>query len=92
MAVLTKLVEALGQSPAQLKPLGVLLTLPVPVPLLLKVTMRFVAVTLKMAVTLRAALIVTAQLLFVPLHAPLQPAKLLPVLAWAYKVTWVPDV
>lgn len=44
----------------------------------------------KFAVTLRAALSVTVQLLLVPLQAPLQPVKLLPPDAWASKVTVVP--
>ena len=88
--VLAKLAVAPLQSVAQLKPLGLLLTLPVPVPILLRVTMRFVAATLKLAVTLRAALIVTEQLLLVPVQAPLQPAKLLPDAACAVNVTCVP--
>ncbi len=75
--VLAKLAEALAQPSAQLKPVGLLLTLPVPVPLLLRVTMRFVGVTLKVAVTLRALSMLMVQVP-VPLHAPLQPVKLLP--------------
>ena len=78
--VLAKLAEAMAQPSAQFKPLGLLLTLPVPVPVLLRVTKRFVAVTLKVAVTLRALSMLTVQLP-VPKHAPLQPAKLLPVSA-----------
>ena len=87
--VLAKLDEALAQPSAQLNPLGLLLTLPVPVPLLLRVTKRFVAVTLKVAVTLRALLMLTVQLP-VPLQAPPQPAKLLPDAGCAVKVTCVP--
>ena len=89
--VLAKLAEAPEQPCAQLKPLGLLVTLPVPVPLFVRVTMRFEAVKLKVAVTLRAALIVTVQLLLAPMQAPLHPVKLLPDAAWAFKVTWVPE-
>ena len=78
------------QSAAQVKPLGLLLTLPVPLPILFKVTKRVLLATLKLAVTLRAALIVTEQLLLVPVQAPPQPAKLLPDAAWAVNVTCVP--
>ena len=42
--VLAKLAEAPLQLAVQLKPLGLLLTLPVPEPLLLKVTTWFVAI------------------------------------------------
>lgn len=42
--VLAKLAEATVHPSAQAKPLGLLLTLPVPEPLLLKVTTRFVAI------------------------------------------------
>ena len=87
--VLAKLAEVLAHPSAQLKPPGSLLTLPVPVPLLLRVTQRFVAATLKVAVTLRALSMLTVQ---EPLlkHAPLQPAKLLPEAGSAVKVTCVP--
>ena len=57
---------------------------------LFKVTKRVLLATLKLAVTLRAALIVTEQLLLVPVQAPPQPAKLLPDAAWAVNVTCVP--
>ena len=79
------------QKVPQLMPPGVLVTTPLPVPLLLRVSKLFVAVALKVAVTLRALSMLTVQLLFVPLHAPPQPAKLLPDAAWAFKVTWAPD-
>ena len=88
--VLAKLAVAPLQSVEQLKPLGLLLTLPVPLPILFKVTKRVLLATLKLAVTLRAALIVTEQLLLVPVQAPPQPAKLLPDAAWAVNVTCVP--
>lgn len=89
-ALLEKLADAPLQSVAQAKPLGLLLTLPVPLPALFKVTKRVLLATLKLAVTLRAALIVTEQLLLVPVQAPPQPAKLLPDAACAVNVTCVP--
>jgi hypothetical protein len=46
---------------------------------------------LKVAVTLRAELIVTVQVP-VPLHAPLQPANVEPDAAAGVRVTAVPDV
>lgn len=45
---------------------------------------------LKLAVTLRAAVIETMQVLEVPLHAPFQPVKVDPVEAIADSVTVVP--
>ena len=41
---------------------------------------------LKLAVTLRAIFMATVQVSAVPLQAPPQPTKLLPLLAWARKV------
>lgn len=76
------------QPAAQLKPLGVLVTLPVPLPVLLKVTTRVLVAALKLAVTLLAASMVTVHEP-VPVQAPDQPAKVLPAAACAVKVTGV---
>ena len=73
----------------QLRPAGLLVTLPVPVPDLVSVTKRVVAAVVKLAVTLRALSMLTVQLL-VPLQAPPQPVKLLPDAGYATKVTDVP--
>ena len=78
----------------QLMPPGLLETLPVPVPDLVTVSAKFVGaggVVVKLAVTLCAALIVTAQVEAVPLHAPPQPVKLEPLSGAAVKVTLEPD-
>ena len=87
--VLAKLADALVQPAVQLKPLGLLVTLPAPVPDLVSVTKRVVAAAVKLAVTLRALSMLTVQLL-VPLQAPPQPVKLLPDAGYATKVTDVP--
>ena len=87
--VLGKLTDALRQYAVQLKPLGLLVTLPVPAPDLVSVTRRVVAAAVKLAVTLRALSMLTVQLL-VPVQAPLQPVKLLPDVGCAVKVTDVP--
>ena len=67
-----------------------MVTLPVPLPALFRTNGRVAVVELKLAVTLRALLMLTLQLLAVPLQAPLQPVKLLPEAACAIKVTDVP--
>lgn len=90
--LLAKLDEAMPQSAAQIKPLGLLVTLPVPVPDLLSVIRRCTGAEVKLAVTLRALSILTLQLSAVPLQAPLQPVKLLPDAACAVNVTGVPAV
>jgi len=76
------------QVPGQLMPVGVLVTVPDPVPANVTVSAKF-TVALKVAVTDRAALMVTAQLA-VPVHAPLQPAKVEPVVGVSAKMTLVP--
>ena len=87
--MLAKLADALEQVLPQLRPAGLLVTLPVPVPDLVSVTKRVVAAVVKLAVTLRALSMLTVQLL-VPVQAPLQPVKLLPDAGCAFKVTDVP--
>ena len=87
--MLAKLADALVQPAVQLKPLGLLVTLPAPVPDLVSVTKRVVAAAVKLAVTLRALSMLTVQLL-VPLQAPPQPVKLLPDAGYAVKVTDAP--
>ena len=76
------------QSIPQLIPAGLLVTFPLPVPVLLTVRVyRVVAV--KVAVTVRAWDIVTWQVP-APLHDPLQPANFEPLAGVAVKVTTVP--
>src|SRR5207237_5785051 len=48
--------------------------------------------TLKLAVTLFAASIVTVHVVDVPVHAPLQPPNVLLALGAAVSVTWAPCV
>jgi len=72
----------------QLIPLGLEVTVPVPVPARVTPSANVDAV-LNVAVTARAWLIATVQVL-VPVHAPLQPAKLAPLPAAAVSVTDVP--
>ena len=69
-------------------PLGLEVTVPVPVPARVTASAKVEAV-LNVAVTERAAVIETVQAP-VPEHAPLQPAKLAPLLAEAVSVTEVP--
>jgi hypothetical protein len=71
-------------------PAGALETVPDPEPLLLTVSVNDWSA--KVAVTLRAALIVTVQLLAVPEQPPLQPVKVEPAAGAAVRVTAVPDV
>ena len=70
-------------------PAGVLVTVPRPVPDLL--TFRATATMVNEAVTLCAAVMLTTQLP-VPVHAPLQPEKVLPVVGVAVSVTLAPIV
>jgi hypothetical protein len=77
------------QVPGQLIPVGLLVTVPVPVPASETVSGNVVTDVLNVAVTDFAALIVTLQVP-VPVHAPLQPAKVEPEpTAWV-RVTTVP--
>jgi hypothetical protein len=73
-----------GQPVEQLMPVGLLVTLPCPVPVLDTVSSRLVWV--KVAVTDRLACMLTTQLP-VPLHAPDQPAKVESLAAAAVSVT-----
>ena len=73
----------------QVIPLGLLVTLPDPVPANVTESAKVVTAVLNVAVTDLAALIVTLQVP-VPLQAPLQPAKVDPAAAAAVKVTTVP--
>ena len=73
----------------QLTPAGVEVTVPVPVPAF--VTVRAMGIRLKVAVTERAALMVTWQAP-VPVQAPLQPAKVEPAVAAWLRVTTVPEL
>ena len=78
----------------QLMPPGLLEMLPVPAPDFVTVSAKLKGaggVVVKLAVTLCAALIVTAQVEAVPLHAPPQPVKLEPLLGAAVSVTLEPD-
>jgi hypothetical protein len=71
-------------------PAGFDATIPEPAPLLLTVSVCVPwALVVNVAVTLRAWVMLTTQVP-VPLHAPLQPVKVEPVLAAAVKVTEVP--
>src|SRR5215831_21154194 len=71
-------------------PDGALETAPVPLPDFVTVSMK--AGKLNAAVTDVAALIVTVQLLAVPVQAPLQPVNVEPTAGAAVRVTAVPDV
>ena len=72
----------------QVMPAGSLVTVPPPVPALLTVKVRNTGSSVNVAVTDRAALIVTVHVA-VPLHATLQPAKLEPAAGVAVSVTTV---
>ena len=68
-------------------PAGTLVTVPLPVPALLSVNAKVWVI--KVAVTERAALMVTEQEAAVPVHAPLQPLKVEPAAGVAVNVTAV---
>jgi hypothetical protein len=65
-------------------------TVPAPVPALLTLTTNLVETALKLALTLRAALMVTEQGP-VPEHTPLQPVKVEPDAAVAVRTTTVEE-
>ena len=90
VAVFEKLPDAPLQSMAHESPVGLLVTLPVPIPDLANVTVRVVTSAAKFAVTLRALSTLTLQVLLEPAQAPPQPLKMLPVAACAVSVTAVP--
>lgn len=69
-------------------PAGEDVTDPVPAPE--RATVKFAVLRVKVAETLRAAVMVTVQVDAVPVQAPLQPAKLLPDAGTAVRVTDVP--
>jgi hypothetical protein len=77
------------QSAPQSIPLGDEVTVPLPVPALPTVSANPPPTVLKVAVTLRAAVMLTVQGP-VPVHAPDQPAKTDPPAAVAVKLTLVP--
>jgi hypothetical protein len=68
-----------------------LVIVPEPVPVLLTVSVYEVVVTLNVAVTVRAALIVTVHIP-VPLQSPDQPVNVDPLLGVAVSVTEAPEV
>ena len=70
-------------------PAGFDVTVPVPVPALVTVSANELVVVLKVAVTLRAAVIDTVQVPVALVHAPLQPANVEPLAAAAVSVTEV---
>jgi hypothetical protein len=74
-----------AQVAPQLMPAGELVTVPAPVPDL--VTVSCTGTAEKLAVTAFAALIVTVQVLAVPVHDPDQPLKVDPAVATAVKMT-----
>jgi hypothetical protein len=73
----------------QFTPVGAEVTVPAPVPAFVTLSANVAAVVLKVAVTLRAAVIDVVQVP-VPVHAPLQPANVDPLAAAAVSVTDVP--
>ena len=72
----------------QLIPVGELVIVPLPVPVLL-IFNEYCGIALNVAVTLFAALMLTAQVP-VPLHGPPQPANVEPLAGLAVKVIDVP--
>jgi len=74
----------------QLTPAGEDVTVPLPVPARVTLSGYRIGFALNVAVTVRPAVIVTVQVTAVPVHAPLQPAKALPVAGVARRVTTVP--
>ena len=76
--------------PGQLIAPSLDVTVPLPVPAGFTVSVNRCTLPLKVAVTDRAALIVTVQVVLVVVQLPLQPAKVDPVLGVAVSVTIVP--
>jgi hypothetical protein len=83
---LAKLAEHVGW---QEIPAGALLTVPVPLPASVTVSVKFVVDLLNVAVTVCAAVIVTEQLA-IPEHPPLHPAKVEPDAGVAVSATTCP--
>lgn len=78
------------QPPPQLIPVGLLVTVPAPVPAFVTVSTKVVTAGLNVAVTDSAALIVTVHVP-VPVHpAPLQPPNVEPEFTAAVSTTWEP--
>lgn len=89
--VAEQLVEPTAVGVAQLTPAGEEATVPDTLATdLLAVTVSVCMTALKVAVTARSALSVTVQVVAVPVHAPLQPAKVVPAGAVAVSDTEVP--
>jgi hypothetical protein len=80
---------ALQVAPQSIVPGGTLATVPAPVPARLTVSAKLPGAAVKLAVTFRAALIVTTHRP-VPVQSPLQPAKVAPPVGVALSVTGVP--
>ena len=76
--------------PGQLISPSLDVTVPLPVPAGFTVSVNRCTLALKVAVTDRAPLIVTVQVVLVVVQLPLQPAKVDPVLGVAVSVTIVP--
>jgi hypothetical protein len=74
-----------AQVTPQLIPAGVLVTVPAPAPAL--VTVNWTGIGVKLAVTVFAALMVTAQVVAVPVQPPVQLLNVEPAVAAAVKVT-----
>ena len=70
-------------------PAGVLVTVPDPAPLIDTVSEPGGALELKVAVAEVAAVMVTVQVVAVPLHAPPQPPNEKPEAGVAVRMTWV---
>jgi len=77
--------------PQEIPPV-LLVTVPDPVPPLVIESVYETGIALNVAVTVLACDMVTEHVLAVPVHAPLQPEKVLPLVATAVSVTLEPDV
>src|SRR5262245_48038290 len=84
-----KLAFCVVQAGPQLIPAGLDVTVRVPVPALVTVSVWLTGLALKVAVTVRACVMATVHVP-VPVQAPLQPANVDPVAAEAVTVTFVP--